>query len=494
MTRLRAALALATGLLAGCGGGDGGPGGGDDSTPPTIVTTTPVEGALHVAVVQPITVSVDESLDPATVTAATVKLGVTSDTWPFQYATGSPDMMFTDGPGGSPVSMVFGAVTYDDGAKTITFTPAAPLVWGHQYTLTLSGVTDVRGNALADSTVHFITSFNGATRLKSWTTAGQPNSYVEYTLDAAGLLTKQLDFTGPGGDTSWYTTDDYVGQNLELAFLPDGRVSRAFKMQAGNDGKLNTSDDYRLEVHQYNYDADGRYFERFYAQSGGEGADQMFGTPDDVVSNLFRYQYDGEKLAGYVSYFLPGADMTWRTGDDICDYYWTYTYDADLRRTRETNTWCGLDRVQSTDDIIQYYHDNTYDPATGSLVMRTKRSIGVDNIPYNGDDDYQFIEKYEVDSAGRVTAYTRYNAAGGDSTWNTTDDVVQTLVRTTYGTSGLPSEVTSYSAGVISGYTTYAYDAAGNRTNKTTYHAGSDATFKTSDDVMATSTEFDTAH
>ena len=93
-----------------------------DTYPPIVTSTFPAAGETGVPVsTSAITVTFDESLDPATVNGST----------------------FT-------VSSLAGSVSYDDPSRTITFVHSGELLYGQPYTVTLaSGITDAVGNTLA---------------------------------------------------------------------------------------------------------------------------------------------------------------------------------------------------------------------------------------------------------------------------------------------------------------------------------------------------------
>ncbi len=99
-----------------------------------VNSTSPANGAVDVAVNQPLTATFSETLNCATVTASTFTV---------------------TGPGGTPVT---GAVSCS--GTTATFTPAGVLVSNTLYTATLTtGITDAEGDPLAST---FVWSFSTA--------------------------------------------------------------------------------------------------------------------------------------------------------------------------------------------------------------------------------------------------------------------------------------------------------------------------------------------
>ncbi|MBN1770067.1 MAG: Ig-like domain-containing protein [Deltaproteobacteria bacterium] len=121
MKNIRHALLLVGVFTATCDDADDG-----DTTPPTVTATVPADGADMVDVGAPLTAVFSEAMDPATIGASTFTLRET---------------------GGAAVN---GAVSYDAGTRTATFTPSARLDWNTDYTATVTtGVTDEAGNAMA---------------------------------------------------------------------------------------------------------------------------------------------------------------------------------------------------------------------------------------------------------------------------------------------------------------------------------------------------------
>ena len=94
-----------------------------DTTPPTVSATSPAPGATGVGTNTKITATFSKALDPTSITAAA-----------FTVAQGA--------------SAVAGVVTYGPGS-TATFAPAAALAGSLVFTVTVTGVKDLSGNALA---------------------------------------------------------------------------------------------------------------------------------------------------------------------------------------------------------------------------------------------------------------------------------------------------------------------------------------------------------
>ncbi len=133
-------------LLVACGGGGSNPGGGappaaappvaSDTTAPTVLSSLPADNASSVLASAAIAVTFSEAMDAASLNAATFTLSAGGVAVP------------------GSVSASGGA-----GASTATFTPAAALAAGTQYTAVISsGAKDVAGNTLVGPySWHFIT-------------------------------------------------------------------------------------------------------------------------------------------------------------------------------------------------------------------------------------------------------------------------------------------------------------------------------------------------
>ena len=97
------------------------------TTAPTLTLTVPANGAQGVQLNAAVNATFSEGMNPATLTTAT-----------FQVQTSGTPL-------GSPLS---GTLTYDPVAFIATFTPSANLAPNTSYTATLTGATDLTGDAL----------------------------------------------------------------------------------------------------------------------------------------------------------------------------------------------------------------------------------------------------------------------------------------------------------------------------------------------------------
>lgn len=113
-----------------------------DVTPPTIVDQSPVPGAVGVSAAAPVVVTFSESIDPATVSDATVSLR---------------------GPQGAQI-----ASTVSAAGAVVTLTPDAALDSLTTYTVTVGAVADLVGNVFPDQATWSFTTASSAVLLSSF--------------------------------------------------------------------------------------------------------------------------------------------------------------------------------------------------------------------------------------------------------------------------------------------------------------------------------------
>jgi hypothetical protein len=464
-----------------------------------ITGSVPANMGTKFSVISPISVFVDESLDPASVTATTVTLNFNS-IYPVPYLP-SFDILRNHGPITGGPTPVKGTVSYDAAAKKVSFVPALPLPYGTVFTLSID-VKDKAGLSLK-ADLNFMTYVNGMTKQFFFTTAGTPSSWLSTPVDMAGRTNNRLQHSSPGADTQWFSPDDPANQRQIFNYAPDGRVTDERQMNAGTDGLYNTPDDTIGYCLTYRYDAMRLVTERTYSTTAGP--DAMLCTADDVPQVYSTYAYTGATMTGWVYFTNPGPDAAWRTPDDRCSIYWDYAYDASSRSQRHIMRSCGPDQLPRTADdamLYNYYWDYTYD-AAGNLTKQVwATGAGADGMWFNNDDNFNQYLRMQYDAKGLVTQSIASVGAGPDMMWGTNDDPGN-RTDTKYNGQNLQEEVTVYSIGpdnmwntaddVIGNYTKLAYDANGNKIDQKTYNSGPDAMFKTADDKVTIDSDFDAA-
>jgi hypothetical protein len=155
-----------------------------DTTPPSVTGVQPAEGAIDVPIAAPVTVTFDEAMDPATISASTFELRDAGD------------------------DLVAAGVTYDPGARTASLAPASALSYDAVYRATVKGgasgsrVTDLSGNALAaDRTWSFTAGPPPPPILVVASSANRFSAYNAEILRAEGLsdfATADVGLLSPG--------------------------------------------------------------------------------------------------------------------------------------------------------------------------------------------------------------------------------------------------------------------------------------------------------
>ncbi len=172
-----------------------------DQTPPLVTGRAPAPGATGVALGTGVTITLSESVDPATVTADSVRL----------YVSGSPDVS---------------ATRTVDGA-TVTLTPAAPLSVSTVFTVSVStGVTDLVGNPLATADTWTFT-----------TTSGTFTSTPPPTIAGSAVVGRTLTASLP----AWTPATQSVSWQWYAAGLPiPGATTSSFALTSAQLGKAIT--------------------------------------------------------------------------------------------------------------------------------------------------------------------------------------------------------------------------------------------------------------
>jgi hypothetical protein len=473
---------------------------GTDMRPPTITSSVPANMGTKFSVISPLSVYVDEALDPATVTAANVKLTY-NPVIPFPYMP-TFEILRNHGPITSGPTQIKGTVSYDAVAKKISFVPALPLPYGIAMTLHID-VKDTAGLGLM-ADINFMTYVNAITRTYNFSSTGVPASWFNQPTDMAGRMNRRVNLINPGGDGQWFNPDDQANQVMLFTYAPDGRIIDERQMLQGPDGNFNTPDDVTNICLAYRYDANRLVTERTYATT--PGPDGQFCTMDDppVINSI--YQYMGSTITGWVYNTGSGTDGVWRTPDDRCSQYWDYAYDAMGRMQRDIMRSCGPDSIPRTADdamLYNWYFDYTYDGAGNLIRSEWVTSSGPDGTYFTPDDGRNEYRRFQYDAAGLVTQTLSSAGPGTDTMWGTNDDPGSRL-DTVYNAQKLPIESTTYSFGpdsmwntpddVITLYSKGTYDANGNKIDIKNYNAGADGIWKNDDDKVITDFDFDAAH
>lgn len=429
----------------GCGGGAG-----DDALPdgtvadtsaPKVVSVSPSGNASLLA---KLTVTFDEALDPATVTAANVRLiARLDDSFPH----------------------VAGTVTHD--GASVSFTPMRPLAFDAIYELHVGAVSDTTGNAFAGETFPIHTVVNAITHETQYNASNQVSGTVEIGVDANGHMTTYVTFD----------VNDVATSHEEYEFRADGVWLKYRRYEIGNDNKWNTPDDPVVLRDEYTYDA------------GDSLKLTTFAEFADAQTLRIDYGWNARSLATTKTFDSPGDDMAWSSPDDRGPQWRDMMQDATGAIVRQTIHNSGGDRqpMVGNDDFITSSTVFERDPTTFAVMKQTMYGgPGQDMMWMTNDDAVANYATFTTDSRGLVLTRTGYS--------NTNAITGRQVI--TYDVNGLETNRDSFNAaGELFNYTTTEYDASGKRTKQTLYQgAGNDGDWHTPDDVKSVERAFDMAH
>ena len=476
-----------------------------DTTAPTVMSSSPANSDKGVRTITPLSFFFDESIDPASVTADTVKLTYLPlmPAGPYLY---NLDIFFLN----TNVAYQFGeqpirgTVSYDDAGHKVSFVPAAPLPRAVRVTATLA-VKDVAGNMHTGMPIQFQTAINNEkARFGFNTTTGVPASWQEFGPGMNGRMDRRVVHNNAGADGIWHTMDDNTSSRLGVNWSDDGRILEERQYGAGPDGKLNTADDVVNQFGKFAYDAMGRLTERYYSQN--PGADAMYGTADDLPLEVQTMTYDamGRPLAT-VLFYEAGSDTVFRTADDRCSNYTEFQYNAAGMKTRDVFRSCGADELPKTaDDTISQYKDYQYDENGNLKDITSFYNPGPDNVFFTVDDLGFARYTFELAANGVPEKINYYGGPGPDNRWRTADDILSQIEKDTLDDHGLVTVQDFYNSGPdgvlgtpddnITNYLVTTYDENGSRVDQKTYFPGLDAMAHTADDPLSVQLRFDTAH
>lgn len=463
--RVLAIAAICAGGIAGGVAGCGNPaditpdGTTVDTTAPKIVSTAPTG---NVPILGQLTATFDEPLDPATVSATTVHLVTRLD---------------------DSFPAVPGSVTYDAATMTISFAPLRPLTYDAIYELQIGAVADPSGNAFAGAAKPFHAAVNAELRSTSFTN-NAIEGYVAYTLDANGHQTKSVRYDSAGTNQTWFDDDDHASTHEETEYSPNGLWLAYRRYAIGNDNKWNSNDDPVVLRDEYTYDTEQRLtkFAEF-------AADQTLRIDDS---------WTDRNMMASATFDSAGDDMVWNTTDDKGPQWRDLAHDQTGATTRVTTHNTGGDALpQTADDFISasttFERDATTYVVTRQIVYG---DAGMDLMWLTNDDVVANYAVFTTDSHGLMTTRVAYSQKGNDMAWFTNDDVISSRQVVTYDANLLMTNRDSLNgAGTITSYTTFEYDAAGNRTRQRLYlGAGNDGNWHSPDDDLAVEVTYDTTH
>jgi hypothetical protein len=245
-------------VITACGGGGGG-GGTADTISPSVTATSPVDGTTGVATDGVVTATFDERMDALTITTTT-----------FTVRRGD--------------SEVLGAVTYDAGTRTATFTPSGPFVLMTRYIATITtGVKDVAGNSLSANYTWSFTSRDGI-----WGTA----ALIE-TDNAGDATESKIAMDSSGNAIAVWGQSDGIRYNIWAnRYMPGTGWGTAALIETDNAGDA---------------------FNPQIAMDSGGNAIAVWGQSDGTRYNIWANRYVAGTRWGTAA--LIGTDVLWDSQD-----------------------------------------------------------------------------------------------------------------------------------------------------------------------------------
>ena len=135
-----------------------------DTTAPTVTSTNPAAGATSVSTSASIAISFSEAMDASTISNSTVKL--------------------LDGS-----SIITATVAFNSNTNSATITPSAPLSNSKTYTISVAGVKDLAGNALAQNFSSTFTTVAADTTAPTINTVSPANGTTNVATSTAITIT-----------------------------------------------------------------------------------------------------------------------------------------------------------------------------------------------------------------------------------------------------------------------------------------------------------------
>lgn len=458
MYRILTALAGAL-LLAGCLEPN------VDSDPPRLVSSTPEDGAINVSVIAPLVFAFNEELNTSTVSTQTVLL------------RRGPEGIFP------------GAPTFDATTNEISF-GGVPLVYATDYTVTLDGIRDLSGNAMAPVTISFRTVENPMVRVDQLN-AGTQGPYSIITLDEYGNAVAVDQFGDAGPDGLFDTADDVetlAGRNELTA--PHQVDRMATSNDPGTDTEWGTDDDNYIGVTTYLYDGDGLLDEQY--DYVGPGPDGIWSTADDEVVIFRERTYTPEGYVLTEDIYVAGPDGLAWTADDQLNIAPMYEYDArGLRIGSLTSADVGVDGELHTADDPGFVEYVDYDELNNIVGILRYDDFGPDGVFFTADDVLGEIVTITIEPGMQVAEVADGDGVPNAIAYYTLDEnnqVVQILQTFDPGPDGdfyTDDDVFGINIG-------YEYDEDGNRVAQTFYVAGTDGILGTEDDEPFQVTTYDT--
>ncbi len=309
-------------MVISCGGGGGGGGSGNQS----VVSITPADGETGVAVNTSLRVTLSNPLDDAQLSSIGISVFASLDTTqplidipsaPGRPARTPPKINAQASPIPTQIRLQSFQTLPDEtgtltrSGNTVIFTPHKFLHRGLKYEVVISGISDGQGGTLPPQRSRFYTITNPAIKSIDYDGSGNITSYTTTTLDNQGNPVRIIRFAAAGEDGIWESTDDIIGEFVELTFDSSGQVTQLVNFASeGVDGIPFTPDDIASSWSAATYNSTGKQLTRIVFQDAG--ADGIRFTADDVPANhhVSRTYSSSGQLTTTVSWSTGQTD--WR--------------------------------------------------------------------------------------------------------------------------------------------------------------------------------------
>jgi hypothetical protein len=396
-------------------------------------------------------------------------------------------------------------VLYDASTRTATIQPVQPLehrLDREQYRVRVTGVMDTDGVEMEETYVApFSTTRNQQIEWWAYTDTGALRDITVRTLDPSHRPDVDLWYDDPGEGPEWGVDDGVLMGWEDYIYSPDGDWSAQVEYHdPGMDGEfltpLGAPDDIASSGFRYEFDAEGWRVGRWFLN--GAGADDVWGTADDLVSRFEVLHRNPQGLIAYVQDLEPGPDGRPGGGDDVVTRQHEYTYDANgwLVRYRRSDDPGADEEWLTEDDGAGSFTDYSVDDHGNTTRTVRYQGPGADGLWLTDDDVIQSWCDRDLNELGLPDTITCYNGAGPDAIWLTDDDVLQTRFTYVYDDDGLVLEYHHFDAADERvSFDRYAYEADGDTIELIRYSGpGANGTWGDEDDLRRSRQVMDTEH
>ena len=273
---------------------------------------------------------------------------------------------------------------------------------------------------------------------------------IRFTADGLDATPSTAD-DGRGADGVWFTSDDNPVSYIEYEFISKRALLSRDNQQywftpnhtyrtyrVGADLQVLTGDDRQVNFVSVNYlNSDiGLYSSRF---TGDQGVDMIFGNADDP-HYLDKLDTDNQRS---IIYSGTGSDQLWNTDDDVPIFATQFSVDGNGQKLTRAQHGLGVDNIPFTGDDT---HTDCYNYEQTENRTREINYNPVNTVCFDGDDVVFSYVDYYYDFLGNYTYRNNYSGMGSDATWFTDDDVLASYITYEYHLDGTISKIIEYNS------------------------------------------------